>query len=166
MGFTQARAPTEKLPKVAHRRKEEQGGEELEPCPLSSWGLDMFLSTAGKCFILVQIQVSLSQSATNVRKLKGPVVTCSRGALCREVSMRQATQQPPHSRAVRVLNCSSTEPQHEGSEAPSFKRHHLHSTTGQNGGTGSSSCRQQLAEAAGPAGSADNAQQMRPRRAI
>lgn len=124
MGFTQARAPTEKLPKVAHRRKEEQGGEELEPCPLSSWGLDMFLSTAGKCFILVQIQVSLSQSATNVRKLKGPVFTCSRGALCREVSMRQATQQPPHSRAVRVLNCSSMEPQHEGSEAPSFKRHH------------------------------------------
>lgn len=34
-GFIQARAPTEKLPKVAHRRKEEQGGEELEPYPLS-----------------------------------------------------------------------------------------------------------------------------------
>lgn len=71
MGFIQARVPTEKLPKVAHRRKEEQGGEELEPCPLSSWGLDMFLSTAGKCFSLVQIQVSLSK-CHKCKEVEGP----------------------------------------------------------------------------------------------
>lgn len=146
MAFIQASAPAEKLPKLAHMK---QGGEELEPYPFSSWGLDMFLSTAGKCFSVIQIQVSLSK-CHKFTEVEGPSghmqQRCALKGSVFEASHTAASPQQGHA-SIQLFQHGATT---RGTGGPLLQRGPLHSTTRQNGGICSLSCHQRLTEAARP----------------